>query len=133
MDAGAGVRLAGVVMPQKRNKAAWNRDNWQKKRAGNVSDDNKEPALLGVKRARRSAKKVETKGRMPSAAKAGRTAVGAGAEAKAIEEIDLEEWMTKRRASTPVKGGLQDRQGDVRNDASTTMAMMATAPRQHPQ
>ncbi len=62
-DAGAGVRLAGVVMLQKRNKAAWNRDNWQKKRAGNLSDDDKEPALLGVKRARRSAKKVEIKNR----------------------------------------------------------------------
>jgi hypothetical protein len=72
-------------------------------------------------------------GRAPSAAKAGRTAVGAGAEAKEIEEIDSEEWTTKRRVSTPVKGGAQDRQGDVRNEASATMGMMATAPRQRPQ
>jgi hypothetical protein len=65
----------------------------------------------------------------PLVAKAGRTAVGAGAEAKAIKEIDSEEWMTKRRALTPVKGGLQDCQGNVCDDASATMAMMATAPR----
>ncbi len=90
-DAGAGVGLAGEVTPQKRNKAARNRDNWQKKRAGNVSDDNKEPALLGVKRAQRSAKKAETKGWVPSAKKAGRMAIGLGAEAKAIKEIDSEE------------------------------------------
>ncbi len=64
--------------------------------------------------------------------KAGRTAVGAGAEAKAIEEIDSEEWTTKRRASKPVKGGPQDRQGDVRNDTSAMTAMMATAPRRRP-
>jgi hypothetical protein len=70
-------------------------------------------------------------GRAPSAAKAGRTAVGAGAKAKAIEEINLEEWTTKRRVSTPVKGGAQDRQGNVRDDASATTAMMATVPRQH--
>ena len=84
-----------MVTPQKRNKAARNRDNWQKKRAGNISDDIEEPAPLGVERARRSAKKVETKGQVPSAEKAGCTAIGAGAEAKAIKEIDLEEWMTK--------------------------------------
>jgi hypothetical protein len=72
-------------------------------------------------------------GRAPLAAKAGCRAVGAGAEAKAIKEIDSEEWMTKRRASTPVKGGPQDRQGDVSDDASAMTAMMATAPRQHPQ
>jgi hypothetical protein len=94
-DTGAGVRLAGVVTPRKRNKAAQNRDNWQKKRAGNILDDNKEPALLGVERAQRSAKKAETKGWAPSAAKAGRTAIGAGAKAKAIKEINLEEWTTK--------------------------------------
>jgi hypothetical protein len=69
-------------------------------------------------------------GRALLAAKAGRTAVGAGAKAKAIEEIDLEEWTTKRRASTPVKGGAQDRQGDVRDDTSATTAMMARVPRQ---
>ncbi len=129
MDAGAGVGLGGVVTPQKRNKAARNQDNWQKKRAGNSLDDNKEPALLGVERAQRSAKKVETKGWAPSAANAGRTAVRAGAKAKAIEEINLEEWMTKRQALMPVKGGPQDRQGNVHNDASATLAMMATAPR----
>jgi hypothetical protein len=127
-----GAGLAGVVTPRKQNKAARNRDNWQKKRAGNVLDDDKEPALLGVERAQRLAKKVETKGRAPSAAKAGRTAGGAGAVAKAIKEINLEEWTTKRRASTPVKGGAQDRQGDVCNDASATTVMMAMAPRQCP-
>jgi hypothetical protein len=71
---------------------------------GNVSDDEAEPAPLGVERTQRSAKKAETKGREPLAVKAGRTAVGAGAEAKAIEEIDSEEWTTKRQASMPVKG-----------------------------
>ncbi len=69
----------------------------------------------------------------PLAVKAGRTAVGAGAKAKAIKEIDLEEWTTKRRASTLVKGGGQDHQGNVCDDASTTTAMMAMAPRQCPQ
>ncbi len=49
-DAGAGVGLAVVVTPQKQNKAAWNRDNWQKKRADNVLDDDEELALLGVER-----------------------------------------------------------------------------------
>ena len=73
------------------------------------------------------------KGWAPLAAKAGRTAVGAGAEAKAIKEIDSEEWTTKRWASTPMKGGAQDHQGNVHNDASTTTAMMAMAPRRHPQ
>jgi hypothetical protein len=67
-------------------------------------DDKAEPAPLGVERAQRSAKKAETKGRAPLATKAGRTAVGAGAEAKAIEEIDSEEWTTKRRALTPAEG-----------------------------
>ncbi len=90
-DAGAGVGLAGVVMPQKRNKAAQNRDDRGKKRAGNVPDDKAEPALLGVERTQRLAKKAETKRRAPSAAKAGHTAVWAGAKAKAIKEIDLEE------------------------------------------
>jgi hypothetical protein len=90
-DAGAGIGLAGMVTPQKQNKAARNWDNWQKKRGGNVSDDNKEPALLGVERVQRSAKKAETKGRVPSAKKACCTAVGAGAKAKAIKEIDSEE------------------------------------------
>ncbi len=52
-------------------------------------------------------------GRAPLAMKAGRMAVRAGAKAKAIEEINSEELMTKRRASTPMKGGAQDRQGDV--------------------
>jgi hypothetical protein len=79
------------VTPRKRSKAAWNWDNWRKKRAGNVSDDEAQPAPLGVKRAQRSAKKAETKGRAPSAAKAGHMAVWAGAEAKAVEKIDSEE------------------------------------------
>jgi hypothetical protein len=46
-------------------------------------DDEAEPAPLGVKRAQRLAKKAETKGRAPLAAKAGHTAVWAGAKAKA--------------------------------------------------
>ncbi len=50
-----------------------------------------EPAPLGVERAQRSTKKAETEGWVPSAAKAGRTAIGAGAEAEAIKEIDSEE------------------------------------------
>ncbi len=58
---------------------------------GNVSDDEAEPAPLGVERAQRSAKKAKTKGRVPSAAMAGHTAVWARAQSKAIEEIDLEE------------------------------------------
>ncbi len=90
-DPGAGVGLAGVVTPQKRNKAAWNRDNWRKKRAGNILDDKAELALLGVERTQRLAKKAETKGRAPLAAKAGHMAVWAGAKAKAIKEIDSEE------------------------------------------
>jgi hypothetical protein len=70
------------------NKAAWNRDNQWKKKAGNVSDDKAEPAPLGVERAQRLVKKVETKGRAPLAAKAGHMAIWAGAKAKAIKEID---------------------------------------------
>ncbi len=113
------------MTPRKRKKAARNRDNRRKKRAGNILDDEVEPAPLGVKRAQRSAKKAETKGRAPLAGKAGHTAIWAGAEAKAIEEIDSEEsddkWTqarmgadhagktpkrprTKRQALTPVKG-----------------------------
>jgi hypothetical protein len=69
-------------------------------------------------------------GRAPLATKAGRTAIGAGAKAKAIKGINLEEWTTKKRALTPMKGGPQDRRDDVHDDASTTMAMMAMAPRQ---
>jgi hypothetical protein len=90
-DAGAGVRLAGVVTLQKRNKAARIQDNRRKKRAGNVSDDKAQPAPLGVKRAQRSAKKAETKERMPLVTKAGHTVVWVGAEAKAVEKIDSEE------------------------------------------
>ncbi len=89
---------------------------------GNVSDDKAEPAPLGVERAQRSAKKAETEGRAPLVAKAGRTAVKVGAEAKAIEEINSEEWTTKRQASMPVKGGPQDRQGNVRDEDSATPA-----------
>jgi hypothetical protein len=88
-------------------------------------DDKAEPAPLGVERAQRSAKKAETKGRAPLAAKADRTAVGVGAEAEAVKKIDSEESddegtqarkgaeragktpkrpRTKRRALTPMKG-----------------------------
>jgi hypothetical protein len=90
-DAGTGVGLAGVVTPQKQNKAALTRDNWRKKKAGNVSDDEAEPAPLGVERAQRPAKMAETEGRAPPATKASRTAVRVGAKAKAIKEINLEE------------------------------------------
>ena len=92
---------------------------------GNVSDDEAEPAPLGVERAQRSAKKTETEGRAPLAAKAGHMAVWAGAKAEAVKKIDSEESdnegaqarkgadragktpkrpRTKRRALTPVKG-----------------------------
>ncbi len=54
-------------------------------------DDEAQPAPLGVKHAQRSAKKAETKGRTPLAAKAGHMAVWAGAEAEAVEKIDSEE------------------------------------------
>jgi hypothetical protein len=88
-------------------------------------DDEAEPAPLDVKRAQRLAKKAETKGRAPSAAKAGHMAVWAGAEAEAVKKIDSEESddegaqarkgadhagktpkrpRTKRQALTPVKG-----------------------------
>ncbi len=70
------------MTPRKQNKAARIQDNRRKKRAGNVSDDEVQPAPLGVKRAQRSAKKAETKGRMPLVAKAGHMAVWAGADMK---------------------------------------------------
>ncbi len=54
-------------------------------------DDKAQLAPLGVKRAQRSAKKAETKGRAPSAAKAGHMAVWAGVKAEAVEKIDSEE------------------------------------------
>jgi hypothetical protein len=125
-DFGAGVGLVKVVMPQKRSKAARSWENRRKKRAGNILYNKAEPALPAVECARRSAKKAETKGWAPPAAKTGHTAVGAGAEAKEIKEIDTEELddkgaqaqasavctgktaerpKTKRRASTPVNGG----------------------------
>ena len=80
-----------MVTPQKQNKAAQNRDNRRKKRAGNILDDKAELAPLDVEHAQRSAKKAETKGRAPSAAKAGHMAVWAGAKAEAVEKIDSEE------------------------------------------
>ncbi len=88
-------------------------------------DDEAEPASLDVERAQRSAKKAETEGRAPLAAKAGHMAVWVGAKAKAVKKIDSEESddegaqarkganragktpkrpRTKRRALTPVKG-----------------------------
>ncbi len=124
MDASTGVGLAGAVTPQKWNEAAWSWDNRWKKRAGNVSDDKAESVPPVVEHAQRSSKKAETKGQAPPAAEMGHTAVGMGAEAKKIKEIDLEESdnkgaqaqagaeragkmakrpKTKRQASTPVK------------------------------
>ncbi len=94
-DAGAGVGLAGVVMPRKQIMAAQNQDNQRKKRAGNVLDDKAGPALLDVERTQRLAKKAETKGRALLVAKAGCTVIGVGAEAKAIKEINLEELDNK--------------------------------------
>ena len=107
-------------------------------------DDNKEPALLGVERAQRSAKETKTKGRVPSAAMAGHTAVWAGAEAKAIKEIDLEESDDKgaqarmgadRAGKTPKK--VEDQEAGVdahewvgRETARATSAMR-TAQRLH--
>ncbi len=111
-DAGAGVGLAGVVTPRKQNKAALTRDNWRKKKAGNVSDDEASRPLLGVECAQRPAKMAETKRRAPSATKASRTAVGAGAKAEAIKEINLEEsddegaqaWMSADCSGKTQKG-----------------------------
>jgi hypothetical protein len=54
-------------------------------------DDEAELAPLDVERAQRSAKKAETKGWAPLAAKAVHMAVWAGAEAEAVEKIDSEE------------------------------------------
>jgi hypothetical protein len=113
-----------------------------------------EPAPLGVKHARRSAKKAETEGRVPLATKAGHTAIGVGAKAKAIKEIDSKEsdneggqaqtgadhaGKTAKKAKDQEaginahEGGAQDRQGNVRDDASATTATMAMAPGQCPQ
>jgi hypothetical protein len=104
---------------------------------GNISDDEAEPAPLGVKRAQRSAKKAKTKGRAPSAAMAGHTAVWAGAKAEAIEEIDSEEsddegaqaWMGANCAGkTPKKvkdqeAGIDAREKVGRKTARATSAM----------
>jgi hypothetical protein len=128
VDAGTGVGLSGVVMPQKWNKATRSQDNRWKKRAGNVLDNKTKPTLLVAECTQRLAKKAETKGQAPPAAKTGHTAIGMGAKAKEIEEINSEESdhegaqaqagakragkttkrpKTKRRASMPVKGGRQ--------------------------
>jgi hypothetical protein len=130
VDTGAGVGLAGVVTPRKRNKAARNRDNWGKKRADNVLDDKAEPAPLGVERAQRLAKKAETKGRAPSAAKAGHTAVWAGAKAKAIEDQEADVDARERvgcktaRAKSAMRTAqqLHQRQRDAGDDASDDFA-----------
>ncbi len=111
---------------------------------GNVSVDKAEPALLGVERAQRLAKKVKTKGRAPSNAMTGHTAIWAGAEAKAIEEIGSEESDDKgaqaqvganRAGKTPKK--VEDQEAGVdapervgRKTARATSAMR-TAQRLH--
>ncbi len=128
MDAGAGVELTGVVTPRKWSKAARSRDNRQKKRADNGSDNKAESAPPVGERAQKLAKKAETEGWAPPATERGHTAVGMGAEAKEIKEIDSEESddegaqaqagakhagkmaktpKTKRRASTPMKKDCQ--------------------------
>jgi hypothetical protein len=87
-------------------------------------DDKADLAPPVGERARRLAKKEETKGWAPPAAEMGHTAVGMGAKAKEIKEIDLEDLddkeaeaqvgakragktatspKTKKRALTPVK------------------------------
>ncbi len=100
-------------------------------------DDKAEPAPLGVERAQRSAKKVKTKGRAPSAAMAGHTAVWAGAEAKAIKEINSEELDNEgaqarmgadRARKTPKKvedqeAGVDARERVGRKTARATSAM----------
>jgi hypothetical protein len=113
---------------------------------GNVSDDEAEPAPLGVERAQRLAKKAKTKGRAPSAAMAGHTAVWAGAEAKAIEEIDSEEsddegaqarMGADHAGNTPKKKKVEDQEAGVdareRVGRKTARAMsaMRTAQRLH--
>jgi hypothetical protein len=131
-----------VVTPKKRSKAARNRDNRQKKRAGNVLDDEVEPALLGAEHAQRSAMNAETNGRALSAAKAGRTAIWVGAKAKATKEIDSEELDNKGAQArmsadcagkTPKKAkdqeaGVDTRERVGRKTARATSAMMP-APR----
>ncbi len=54
-------------------------------------DDEAKPAPLDDERVLRSAKKAETKGRVPSAVKAGHMAIWAGAKAEAVKKIDSEE------------------------------------------
>ncbi len=107
-------------------------------------DDKAEPAPLGVERTQRSAKKAKTKGRAPSAAMAGHTAVWVGAEAKAIKEIDLEESDDKgaqarmsadHAEKTPKKvedqeAGVDARERVGRKTARATSAMR-TAQRLH--
>ncbi len=112
---------------------------------GKVSDDEAEPAPLGVERAQRSAKKAKTKGRVPSAAMAGHTALWAGAEAKAIKEINSEESddegaqarMGADRAGKTPKKKVEDQEAGVdarervgRKTARATSAMR-TAQRLH--
>jgi hypothetical protein len=127
-DAGAGVKLTGVVMPQKRSKAARSQDNQRKKRADNGLDDKVESTPPVGERTQRLTKKAESKGWALPAMEMGHTAVGMGAKAKEIKEIDSEESddegaqaqagakcagktekspKTKRRALTPKK---KDRQ-----------------------
>jgi hypothetical protein len=100
-------------------------------------DDEAEPAPLGVERAQRSAKNPKTKGRALLAAMAGHTAVWAGAEAEAIEEIDSEESDDKgaqarmganRAGKTPKKvedqeAGVDARERVGRKTARATSAM----------
>jgi hypothetical protein len=103
-----------------------------------------EPAPLGVKRARRSGKKAETKGLAPLATKAGRTAIGVGAEAKAIKEIDSEELgeegaqaqMGANHAGKTAKkaedqeAGIDAREGGGRKTTRATSVMMIAPQRQ---
>ncbi len=105
---------------------------------GNDSDDEAEPVPLGVERAQRSAKKAKTKGRAPSAVMAGHTAVWAGAEAEAIEEINSEElgdegaqarMGTDRAGKTPKKVEDQEAGIDAREKVGCKTARATSAMR----
>jgi hypothetical protein len=90
-DAGTGVKLAGVVTPQKRSKAAWSQDNRWKKRADNGLDGEAESAPPVCDRTQRLAKKVETKGWALPAVETGHTTIWMGVKAKEIKKINSKE------------------------------------------
>jgi hypothetical protein len=127
-DASAGIGLARVVTPQKRNKAAWNGDNRRKKRAGNVSDNKAEPAPLGVERVQRSAKKAETKRRAPLAMK-GWAARPPGQQRGTGLDGHRSHWEDSKKAEDQ-EAGIDARKRMGRKTARATSAMR-TAQRLH--